>query len=62
MTHYVEIINKIYQQNGIKGFYRGYWATFWRDVPSYGAFFFIYEYIKRYLIKKDESLKTAYPK
>lgn len=46
----------------MRGFYRGYWATFWRDVPAYGAFFFSYEYIKRLMIKPDESPKTAYPK
>ena len=45
----------IMQQKGLRGFYRGYWATVLRDVPAYGAFFFIYEYLQRHLISHKDS-------
>ena len=32
--------------------FRGYWATFWRDVPSWGLYFWFYEWLK----VKGESL------
>lgn len=61
-THYVEVIKEIYKQDGVKGFYRGYWPTFWRDVPSFASFFFVYEYIQRGFIKPDDTPMVAHAK
>ena len=26
--------------------YKGFWATFWRDVPGWGVYFYAYEGLK----------------
>lgn len=39
----------------MRGLYRGYWATIWRDVPAYGMFFFIYDYLQRKFIREKDS-------
>lgn len=36
------IIRDIYQMQGIKGFFRGYESTFYRDTPAFGAYFLVY--------------------
>ena len=55
MTSYTKLIRKLYQERGIKALYRGYWATFWRDVPTFGAFFFVYDYLSRLFIRNTDS-------
>ena len=62
MTSYTELVRELYAENGIKSIYRGFWATFWRDVPIFGAFFFIYEFWKRELIKESDSPATKHLK
>ena len=42
--NYREAIPLIYRDYGIKGFYQGYWGQFARDVPSFGVWFFSYQY------------------
>lgn len=39
------MIPRIFAEGGAKGFYRGWWATFWRDVPSWGVYFTTYRFI-----------------
>lgn len=31
---------------GIRGLYRGFWATMWRDTPGWGVYFAAYEWMK----------------
>lgn len=31
----------------MKGLYRGFWATFWRDVPSWAIYFAAFEWMKQ---------------
>ena len=41
------------------GFYKGFWATFWRDVPGWAIFFYAYEAFKNitfeHYLKKFEA-------
>ncbi|KAF0975442.1 hypothetical protein FDP41_005436 [Naegleria fowleri] len=37
---------KTWKSNGIRGIYKGFNSTLVRDVPSYGAYFVMYEYLK----------------
>jgi len=37
---------KLWRSGGMLGLYRGFWATFWRDAPTYGLYFVVYEYTK----------------
>ena len=30
----------------MRGFYRGYWITFWREIPGWAFFFGVYEALK----------------
>lgn len=48
---YREFIPIIYEKKGFFGFYQGYWATFWRDVPGWGIYFYSYEALKNYFYK-----------
>ena len=61
-TSYFELIKSLYNENGIRSLYRGFWSTFWRDVPMFGAFFFIYEYLSKSLIKEKESQSSKHMK
>merc|ERR1719480_133897 len=33
-------------QVGCTGIYKGFWATMWRDVPSWAVYFWAYEHYK----------------
>lgn len=55
MTSYTGLIKDLYSERGIRSLYKGYWATFWRDVPIFGAFFFIYEYLSKLFIKDGDN-------
>mmetsp|Transcript_19928 Transcript_19928/g.28215 ORF Transcript_19928/g.28215 Transcript_19928/m.28215 type:complete len:383 (-) Transcript_19928:503-1651(-) len=37
---------RIIQDHGISGLYRGWWCTFWREVPAFGLYFSVYDYLK----------------
>lgn len=62
MSHYQMIVKQLYKEKGIRGLYRGYWATFWRDVPTYGLFFFVYEGLKKIICKDTDSLAVEHAK
>lgn len=49
-------------ERGFRGFYRGFWAMFWRDVPAYGILFATYDYLCRALIKDTDSTYMVYTK
>ncbi len=59
---YSTVIKEIYNNSGVRGFYKGYWATFWRDVPSYGLMFFSYDYMQRMLYNEKDNEYKAYLK
>ena len=41
-------IKSIKRDKGLlKGIYRGFWATFWRDVPNWGVYFMCFEKLKQ---------------
>lgn len=44
----------IWRAEGIKGYFHGYAATFWRDVPFYGLWFFCYDRTCYYLANSVE--------
>jgi solute carrier family 25 (mitochondrial carnitine/acylcarnitine transporter), member 20/29 len=46
----------------MRSIYRGFWATFWRDVPIFGAFFFIYDFWTRELIRENDSMASKHLK
>ncbi|GAB6021107.1 hypothetical protein CHUAL_003740 [Chamberlinius hualienensis] len=56
----VDCIRKIWKLNGIRGCYQGGWITVCRDVPSFGVYMVVYEWIKFHLSnwKKQEVTNT----
>ena len=38
---------RIVAGHGIRGLYRGWWVTCWREVPAFGMYFSIYDLVKR---------------
>ena len=62
MTSYTELIRELYRENGMRSIYRGFWATFWRDVPIFGAFFFINDFLTREFISEKESATSKHLK
>ena len=47
------ILRDIIQTNGYMGIYRGYWATFNRDVGGYGMYFTTYNLMRDFGEKKN---------
>jgi solute carrier family 25 carnitine/acylcarnitine transporter 20/29 len=41
----MRILNNIYHSQGIKGFFRGYESTLYRDTPGYGVYFATYYFM-----------------
>ena len=49
-TTAMSMFRHIYQQEGVRGLFRGFSATALRDTPSYGVYFLAYEYTKDRLL------------
>ena len=45
----IDVIKQVVKQNGPRGMMRGWVATFWRETPSFGLYFVIYEAVLRQL-------------
>ena len=45
----VDCSKQILKTHGIKGLFRGWWATVFREAPAFGIYFFSYDYIKTLL-------------
>lgn len=52
----------IIKEFGIKRLYQGWWSTIWREVPAFGLYFTIYDYLKDhandYLANKIDVIHT----
>ena len=48
--NYTDEIRRIYRNEGPRGFYNGYTAMLIRDLPGFGWYFFLYEFLKRKLL------------
>lgn len=59
MTSYTALTREVYNKWGLMGFYRGFWAMFWRDVPWYGVFFYSYDVLCKRWIKENDSFIVA---
>jgi hypothetical protein len=42
----VQVARSIVSSHGMHGLYRGWWATAWREVPAFGAYFAFYDFAK----------------
>mmetsp|Transcript_24854 Transcript_24854/g.38310 ORF Transcript_24854/g.38310 Transcript_24854/m.38310 type:complete len:370 (-) Transcript_24854:287-1396(-) len=42
----LQAAKQILKDQGVKGLYRGWWVTFWREVPAFGLYFAAYDYLK----------------
>ena len=51
----VEILYKLIQQNGLRGFYRGFVPTVLRDVPSFALYFSAYIFISNCLRRENQT-------
>jgi len=55
----LDVIKKVYAEAGIKGIYKGTFATLLRDIPGSYAYFAAYEYFKRTLSDGSGSLNPG---
>ncbi|CAL8141381.1 unnamed protein product [Orchesella dallaii] len=55
----MDCVVKIVSSKGILGLYKGLLPQAWRDIPSSGLYFAIYEFLKRQLSFEQESTKFA---
>jgi solute carrier family 25 S-adenosylmethionine transporter 26 len=46
-SHIIEAAGSIYEKNGLKGFYRGYFVTVLREIPFGIIQYPLYEYLKK---------------
>jgi solute carrier family 25 carnitine/acylcarnitine transporter 20/29 len=58
---YRHSLAQLVSENGGRGIFRGYWPLFWRDVPGWTLYFWVYDYTKRMLVSDDQSrlMKTS---
>lgn len=58
---YREEIAKIYENEGLKGFTRGYTAMLLRDSPGFALYFCTFEFLKRFfrIPEKEELVKNS---
>jgi solute carrier family 25 carnitine/acylcarnitine transporter 20/29 len=39
----------------MRGLFKGFWATFWRDVPGWAVYFYAYEGLKKLAFNENQS-------
>lgn len=54
------VVKDIYRSQGMKGFFRGYESTFYRDAPAFGAYFLSYYFLVEQLEKPLGSVMSAF--
>ena len=55
---YTREFSRIMQQDGCRGLFRGFWATFWRDVPTWGIYFGCYTKFKEWVTTENPFLRV----
>jgi solute carrier family 25 carnitine/acylcarnitine transporter 20/29 len=50
----LDCARKVYSLNGVRGIYKGFWITLYRDLPACGVYFTTYDTSKR-LLKADKT-------
>jgi solute carrier family 25 carnitine/acylcarnitine transporter 20/29 len=50
----IDCVRKIYKENGIRGVYKGFLITMYRELPASGVYFSTYEYVKKTLRKNND--------
>jgi solute carrier family 25 carnitine/acylcarnitine transporter 20/29 len=48
------------RSEGIRGLYAGLIPTMWRDVPTFGVYFYSYDYLQKVFIKEKTSSQNSY--
>lgn len=43
----MDCVRHLYRHNGVRGLFLGWWPTVWREAPSFGVYFVVYEAVKR---------------
>ena len=43
----MDCVRHLYRHNGMRGLFLGWWPTVWRESPSFGVYFLVYEWSKR---------------
>jgi solute carrier family 25 carnitine/acylcarnitine transporter 20/29 len=56
----LQMIRHIYATEGLLGFMRGFSVTCWRDIPSYGVYFGVYEIVKDVLLALPSQSTSAF--
>ena len=44
--NYQAEVRNVISEHGYRGLYRGFWATFWRDVPNWGVYFLVFRWLE----------------
>lgn len=56
---YSQVVSEV----GVTGIYKGFWATMWRDVPSWAVYFWAYEHYKnKYTTAENSDNRQNYYK
>ena len=56
--NYTKEIKRIYKNEGLRGFAKGYQGMFLRDAPGFGIYFTTYEFLKRSFNVSDSEKYT----
>lgn len=51
----IDCAQTLWREQGSRGFFRGLTATFWRETPSYGAYFVAYEWFCEKLLPENSN-------
>lgn len=54
------VVSDILSEHGIRGLFRGWWSTFWREVPAFGMYFVTYDCVKEGINRKLRSYDPSH--
>lgn len=54
---YTAEVSTLIAQQGVSGLYRGFWASAWRDVPGWAAYFASYDWLKNMSIDRFNKIE-----
>jgi len=52
-------IKTVYHSDGFRGFYKGFLATAWREIPGYAVYFSAYSWFKSFGYTKIEQSNSS---